>query len=108
MPDEIDAGVLDAIKLDAVSRLSEERKLKTNLLVDRRIYEPGDEVGPRNQRFAVRTRTVVVFADDDPRANWGHECRYLLYDAESGDLLQEVPARLPSGKLELFFSPLSR
>ena len=37
MPDEIDAGVLDAIKLDAVSRLSEERKLKTNLLVDRRI-----------------------------------------------------------------------
>jgi hypothetical protein len=36
-----------------------------------------------------------VFADDDPRANFGHACRYLLYDADTSEFQHESPARLP-------------
>ena len=30
--------------------------------------------------------SVIVFADDEPLWNWGHPCRYLLHDPETGAL----------------------
>ena len=36
-----------------------------------------------------------MFADDEPLRNWGHACRYLLHDPESGRLTEEIPAVLP-------------
>lgn len=106
MSEEISEPIIDKIKLHAVSHLRPDMQLGTNLSIDRRIYESGEEIGPPTQRIRLTERTIVVFADDDPRANWGHRCRYLLYDAGSGELTREVPARLPSGKLERFYQPV--
>lgn len=106
MSEEIAQHIVDKIKLHAVSHLSTDMQLAANLSIDRRIYESGEEIGPPTQRIRVTHRTVVVFVDEDPRANWGHRCRYLLYDADSGELTREVAARLPSGHLEPFYQPV--
>jgi hypothetical protein len=37
----------------------------------------------------------MVFADEAPLLNWGHACRYLIYDARSAELLEEVSAQFP-------------
>jgi hypothetical protein len=107
MPEEIAQSILDKIKLHAVSHVSPDARLATNLSIDRHVYQSGEEIGPPRRRIRVTHRTIVVFADDDPRANWGHRCRYLLYDADSGELTREVEARLPSGHLEPFHQPVT-
>ena len=106
MPENLSQNVLDKIKTHAVSRISTNQRERTNFSLDERVYERDEEFGPPNQRMRATRRTAVVFADDDPRANWGHACRYLLYDAETGRLIQEVAARLPSGHLKPFFQPI--
>jgi hypothetical protein len=106
MAEETSQPTVDKIKLHAVSHLAPLARQATNLSIDRRVYESGEEIGPPTQRIRVTRRTIVVFADDDPRANWGHRCRYLLYDAETGELAGEIAARLPSGKLEPFYQPV--
>jgi hypothetical protein len=45
--------------------------------------------------FRLARPTIVVFADDKPLYNWGHPCRYLLYDAESCEQYAEVCAQFP-------------
>lgn len=37
----------------------------------------------------------MVFVDNEPHANFGHSCQYLLYDAENGDYYREVISRFP-------------
>ena len=107
MPREIEPTLLEHIKRHAVGRLTPAQAQKTNLSVNRRIFEKGEHVGPPTQRITVTEPTLVIFADDDPLANWGHPCRYMLYDAEHGNFRREIHARLPSGNLEAFFQPLT-
>jgi len=104
MPRDIESQLLERIKQHAVTRLSPAQIQGTNLSLNRQIIEAGEEFGPPTQRMIADQPTLVVFADDDPLANWGHACRYLLYDATTGELRKEVPARLPSGSLERFYT----
>jgi hypothetical protein len=106
MAREIESNRLEQIKSHAVSRLTAAKAQQTNLSVLRRVFEQGEEFGPPTQRIIATEPTLVVFADDDPLANWGHACRYLLYNADSGELRQEIQARLPVGGLESFYKPV--
>ncbi|MGA9821150.1 MAG: hypothetical protein WBQ36_06110, partial [Desulfobaccales bacterium] len=106
MTREIHPDLLERIKRHAVGRLTPAQAQQTNLSVNRHIFEKGEQVGPPTQRITVDEPTLVVFADDAPLANWGHPCRYLLYDPDSGALRREVQARLPSGRLEPFYQPV--
>lgn len=106
MAREVDSGILEQIKLHAVQLLRPAQAQRTNLSVRREIIESGEQIGPGNQRIAVDEPTLVVFADDDPLANWGHACRYLLYDPQSGAFRREIRARLPIGGLEPFYTPV--
>jgi hypothetical protein len=106
MPREIESQLLERIKQDALSRLRPEQIDRTNLSVNLQIVEKGEEFGPPTQRMIADAPALIVFADDEPLANWGHPCRYLLYDPASGELLKEIPARLPSGHLEPFYTPI--
>jgi hypothetical protein len=47
------------------------------------------------QKIPVERDSVLVFADDAPRYNWAHPCRYLLHDARSGEFYREVRAQFP-------------
>jgi len=106
MPREVEPTILEQIKRHALGRLSATQAQQSNLSVNRRIFEAGEQIGPPTQRITVDEPTLVVFADDAPLANWGHPCRYLLYNPADGSFRGEIHARLPSGALEPFFQPV--
>jgi Peptidase C13 family len=83
------------IVTDAIGALSRERLRTTNLYLNIKPYEKGSVLGPEFQGIRARQRCLLVFADDDPMANFGHGCRYRFYAEESQSFLYEVPARFP-------------
>jgi hypothetical protein len=90
-----DSSVLKQVRIHAYESLSFEKRQTTNLHLDKHIYQAGEKIGPAFQKISVRRPSILVFADDEPRANFGHDCRYLLYDAETGSFQREVQARFP-------------
>jgi hypothetical protein len=90
-----DEAILQRVRAHAFDTLGFERRTTTNLHLDDHIYEAGEKIGPQFQNISVRRASILVFADDQPRANFGHACRYLLYDAANGAFDREVPARFP-------------
>jgi hypothetical protein len=102
----INPQLLERVKSHALGHLTPARRQKTNLYFSKRLHEKGERLGPPSHRVTLEERVLLIFADDDPTANWGHACRYLLYHPETGELLREVPARLPAGELEPFYTPV--
>ncbi len=94
LPD-IPEELVDRIRSHALRHVAERHEATTNLSLDSRVYRAGDSIGPRFQGIYAEGPTVIVFADDEPLANFGHRCRYLLYHPETGEFLKEVPARFP-------------
>src|SRR5262245_35660788 len=76
---------------NAKSSLSRPGNLTTNLYLDTRVFERGELVGPTFQDIRARQRSLVVFVDEHPKANFGHWCRYRFYDAKSHRFRYEVP-----------------
>ena len=83
------------IVADAVDSLRGKRRQSTNLYLNTAAYEAANWVGPAFQRICAKQRCLVVFVDDRPWANFGHECRYRFYDADSHAFLYEQAARFP-------------
>jgi hypothetical protein len=81
--------------VNAVRRLSWRKLQTTNLYLDERIYERAEMIGPERQKIVTEWPSILVFADDDPLANFSHACRYLLHDPQTGDLQKEIPAQFP-------------
>jgi len=85
-----------------VSAVKEAVLTKETLRARHTNYFILEEVLPRAARLPIPRRseqasrpTVVTFADDAPLLNWAHSCRYLLHDAETGELYNEIPAQFP-------------
>jgi hypothetical protein len=87
--------VFESIRAHAISRVAPEKISATNLYLDERPREKGEHLGPKFQKIVAEQTCILVFADDNPTANFGHDCRYLLYHPENGNLLKEIPARFP-------------
>ena len=85
---------------------------QVNLYLDRRVREAGEQLGPAFAGLRAERPSLLVFADDEPTANFGHACRYLLFDPSSGELQAELPARFPPwearipASLEAFYQPV--
>ena len=90
-----DDSVFRRVRAHAFGTLSFERRQTTNLHLDEHIYDRGETIGPEFQRIVAQRPSILVFADDNPRANFGHDCRYLLYDAATGAFERQAPARFP-------------
>jgi hypothetical protein len=95
MPDERQDRILQRVRAHAFDTLAYDKRATTNLYLDEHTYEQGQSIGPASQKIVARRPSILVFADDNPRANFGHECRYLLYDPGTGDFHGPVPARFP-------------
>jgi hypothetical protein len=78
--------VLRRIRDHAFLSMPVPKRQTTNLFLDRRVYEKGEVLGPKIQKITVKQPSLLVFADDQPLANFAHPCRYLLYDPEKGSL----------------------
>lgn len=87
--------LFERVRVHAFRGLSYEQRATTNLFLDERIYKEGETIGPEFQRIVAYRPSALVFADDQPGANYGHSCRYLLYDATTGEFQREVAARFP-------------
>jgi hypothetical protein len=90
-----DSQRLQRVQAHAFGSLSFDKQETTNLHLDTQVYKKGESIGPGFQKIIAPLDAILVFADDNPRANFGHDCRYLLYDARNGDFHREVPARFP-------------
>jgi hypothetical protein len=90
-----DSRVLQRIREHAYSSLDPNKISHTNLVLDRRVWREGEQLGPGFQGLAVGQPSVVVFVDEEPRANFGHSCQYLLYDPATARPLAALPARFP-------------
>ncbi len=95
MTTPIDAKTLRAIQDGTFRRLSAKSRATTNLYVLEDVQPAQSEIKAGHQRIPIKQPTAVVFVDDEPMANWSHDCRYLLHDADSGKLYQEVKAGFP-------------
>ena len=95
MPEKVSKRVLQRIQSHAYERLSFEQRERTNLYYNPQILERGAPIGPAFQKIVAPRTSVLVFADDEPLANFGHPCRYLLYDDKTGAFLEEAPSRFP-------------
>jgi hypothetical protein len=92
---KISESVMQRIQSHAFEQLSFAQRETTNLHIDTRVYEKGETIGPKMQKITAPQSSILVFADDEPQANFGHACRYMLYDNKTGKFLKEMPARLP-------------
>jgi hypothetical protein len=60
------------------------------------VLAGGAVLGPEFLGIRVRSRqAVLVFVDFHPEANFGHDCRYLLFDPDSARLVEEYAASYP-------------
>lgn len=89
--------LFDKIKDDA-----EERVLRNNdgnqdfsLYLDRQVFQKGETIDIVTEKLEFAKPSYIVFVDDEPGKNFGHRCHFLLYDAETGDFDQKVPAKFP-------------
>jgi Peptidase C13 family len=87
--------IFATVRAHAFRSLSAQQQQTTNLHLDEKVYEKGTVLGPEFQHIVVDKPSLLVFADDNPLANFGHDCRYILYDSTNGKLQREIPARFP-------------
>jgi hypothetical protein len=58
-------------------------------------FAAGQELDVPRQPLAIDRDSYVAFVDGQPRANWGHACRYLLIDVRTGEVTSH-PRRFPA------------
>lgn len=95
MSEDETTRILDRVRSHAVRHLPHIRQQTTNLHMDEHIYSAEEVIGPEFQNIVAEGPTILVFADDDPLANFSHDCRYLLYDGDTGEFDREIPAQFP-------------
>src|SRR5215213_5368973 len=91
--------ILNAVKERVISQ-EVDRLQTTNYYIFETIFTPSESINIPRQPIQVNIPTIVAFADDAPLYNWGHPCRYLLHDAENGELYEEVLAEFPPFDVE--------
>jgi hypothetical protein len=88
-------SILQHVRTHTFQQLAFDKRAKTNLYVDERVIPSGETIGPGRQKIVTKRPSILVFADDQPDADFSHPCRYLFYDSESGSLHNEVKAQFP-------------
>ena len=95
MPEQIDGLPLEAIRTRARIHTASSGAARSNLYIRDAVYRGGEVLQPGRADTVIPRDSVIVFADDEPLRNWGHPCRYLLHDPETGVLTEEIDALLP-------------
>lgn len=95
MPHTLDARMAEQIQTDAVDRMWLAGATESNLSIRREVLSPGTTLDLQDRSLKIKRDTVLVFVDDQPLANWGHPCRYLLYEPKRGRLYSTLNASFP-------------
>ena len=73
-----------AVAAQAIAALAPGDLSGATLYLDRRVIPPGESARVGRDSVTVARPSAMAFLDRVPAANWGHPCRYLLIDLESG------------------------
>ena len=92
---ELPDGPFERIGSDARLRLALERREPSNLWIESKVLRRGQTINAQHQQIEIERDTVMVFTDDAPLANWGHPCRYLLYEPEKSERYRTIEAQFP-------------
>jgi hypothetical protein len=84
----------DEVAAKAVAQLSADERKGGVLYVDQHELPAGSTLAIDGREVAVRRPSAMAFVDRVPQANWGHSCRYLLIDLESGQV-ESIEAQSP-------------
>jgi hypothetical protein len=87
--------IIDQVKNETVEMLSRRNAPPVNLYIENSVLPAGAVINAQHQQIPVTANSVMVFADEDPLFNWGHNCRYFFYSVDNGTLIDEVPAQFP-------------
>lgn len=68
----------------AIAAIQKEQLQGAVLYLDRRVIAPGEAVRTGRSTLTAERPSALAFLDLAPEANWGHPCRYLLIDLETG------------------------
>lgn len=71
-----------------LKRLRPSDKADLVVLVDTQLKPQGAKVRVGIHEVAMPAEGFYVYADLQPKANWGHPVAYFLVDAQSGKLVQ--------------------
>lgn len=91
----IDKKLLRSVRDTAFHNLSWKRETNSNLFIDNSVHRKASRITTPDMKVSMRRDTVMVFEDEYPRLNWMHPCRYLLFDAKTGEKYKEIKANFP-------------
>jgi hypothetical protein len=74
--------------------LGPEERESSVVYLDKQVLPPDSIIEIDRKPLQTPAKTVVAFVDLEPTANWGHDCRYLLLNPETGEV-ESRAARLP-------------
>jgi hypothetical protein len=72
MPSIESDSLRQSIQQQAFQLFPSARREKINLYLDSNIRAAGEIVGPEFQQIKAPSQCVLVFADEEPTANFGH------------------------------------
>lgn len=96
---EVGLVTANKVKLKVLEREST-RLQSSNFSIGLRIYEVGELLPIPDANAIADFRTILVFADDEPQLNFGHRCRYLLFEFEVGTFRSERDSRYPPATVD--------
>lgn len=77
-----------------LAQLPEARREQSVVYLDQRVHPAESDIEIDYKKVRLNARTMVGFIDLEPEMNWGHPCRYVLVDSESGEH-RNVDAHFP-------------
>jgi hypothetical protein len=84
----------DQISELVLNSLTPEERLSSVVYLEERVLPQDAVLEVDGEQVRMPWPAVKVFVDLEPTANWGHDCRYVLVNAESGELCT-IDARFP-------------
>jgi hypothetical protein len=77
-----------------IAALSSTERESSVVYLDERHFPAGSVIEIDGEEKQLFSPVMVAFVDLKPEANWGHDCRYLFVDPETGEL-QTAVAQFP-------------
>ncbi|MFC1886024.1 hypothetical protein ACFLZM_03090 [Thermodesulfobacteriota bacterium] len=90
--------IIERIKKNAYDKISPKKSKEVNFYIDTEPIipvEPVEEIQLGYEKTPIDRNIIMVFMDEAPTQGWAHPCRYLLYDANNGEFLREIPSGFP-------------
>jgi hypothetical protein len=82
------------IRNRAIEELTPDERKKAVLYLDEREIPPGSTIHLGGRAHTPAGKSAVAFIDREPQVNWGHSCRYIILDMETG-AVQSIEAQFP-------------